>query len=182
MRSRDRHCVSLQTLGEGLTRMRRGDYGHVIPAAGPPEIRHSREEANELARTLQHLIQDTATSCAASSRCRMTSGRACARVARRARPAAVQHLRRHHRIDRDDGRSARARAAIAAIGRSPAADQPPHPRPVAAALHPGARARAQHRDAVAEFPQAGAGDRADDEDRSGAEPDRRPAVAKQSIA
>ena len=48
----------LQTLGEGLTRMRRGDYGHVIPAAGPPEIRHSCEEANELARTLLDLSQD----------------------------------------------------------------------------------------------------------------------------
>ena len=48
----------LLTLGEGLTRMRRGDYGHVIPAAGPPEIRHSCEEANQLARTLSALSQD----------------------------------------------------------------------------------------------------------------------------
>ncbi len=48
----------LQTLGEGLTRMRRGNYGHVIPAAGPPEIRHSCEAANELARTLQDFSQD----------------------------------------------------------------------------------------------------------------------------
>jgi signal transduction histidine kinase len=48
----------LRALGEGLTRMRGGDYGHVIPAAGPPEIRQSCHEANQLARTLQDLSQD----------------------------------------------------------------------------------------------------------------------------
>jgi two-component system sensor histidine kinase UhpB len=49
---------ALRNLGEGLTRMRTGDYGHLIPASGPPEIRKSSEEANELARTLSRLSQD----------------------------------------------------------------------------------------------------------------------------
>jgi two-component system sensor histidine kinase UhpB len=48
----------LQDLGEGLTRMRTGDYEHPIPATGPPEIRKSAQEANELARTLNRLSQD----------------------------------------------------------------------------------------------------------------------------
>jgi two-component system, NarL family, sensor histidine kinase UhpB len=48
----------LQQLGEGLTRMRNGDYGRPITAAGPPEIRRSCEEANELARTLDTLSHD----------------------------------------------------------------------------------------------------------------------------
>lgn len=48
----------LRALGAGLTRMRGGDYGRAIPAAGPPEIRQSCNEANELARTLQDLSQD----------------------------------------------------------------------------------------------------------------------------
>jgi two-component system, NarL family, sensor histidine kinase UhpB len=48
----------LQNLGDGLTRMRRGDYEQPIPAAGPPEIRKSAQEANELARTLNRLSQD----------------------------------------------------------------------------------------------------------------------------
>ncbi|WP_454633098.1 histidine kinase [Bradyrhizobium cenepequi] len=48
----------LQDLGQGLTRMRRGDYEQLIPQSGPPEIRRSAEEANELARTLSRLSQD----------------------------------------------------------------------------------------------------------------------------
>jgi two-component system sensor histidine kinase UhpB len=48
----------LQNLGDGLTRMRSGDYEQPIASAGPPEIRKSAEEANELARTLNHLSQD----------------------------------------------------------------------------------------------------------------------------
>jgi signal transduction histidine kinase len=48
----------LQNLGEGLTRMRRGDYVQPIPLEGPPEIRQSCEEANELAATLAQLHQD----------------------------------------------------------------------------------------------------------------------------
>jgi len=48
----------LQGLGDGLTRMRTGDYEQPIPAAGPPEIRNSALEANELARTLNRLSQD----------------------------------------------------------------------------------------------------------------------------
>lgn len=48
----------LQTLGDGLTRMRQGDYEQLISAAGPPEIRKSALEANELARTLHSLSQD----------------------------------------------------------------------------------------------------------------------------
>jgi two-component system, NarL family, sensor histidine kinase UhpB len=45
-------------LGEGLTRMRTGDYEHLIEVSGPPEIRKGSEEANELARTLRRLSQD----------------------------------------------------------------------------------------------------------------------------
>jgi signal transduction histidine kinase len=48
----------LQHLGDGLTRMRLGDYEHLIQPAGPPEIRKSSGEANELARTLKRLSQD----------------------------------------------------------------------------------------------------------------------------
>jgi signal transduction histidine kinase len=48
----------LQNLGEGLTRMRRGDYGRPIPVGGPPEIRQSCEEANALAATLAQLSAD----------------------------------------------------------------------------------------------------------------------------
>jgi two-component system, NarL family, sensor histidine kinase UhpB len=48
----------LQNLGEGLTRMRTGDYEQQIAPAGPPEIRRSAREANELARTLNRLSQD----------------------------------------------------------------------------------------------------------------------------
>jgi two-component system sensor histidine kinase UhpB len=38
--------------------MRTGDYRQLISPAGPPEIRKSAEEANELARTLNRLSQD----------------------------------------------------------------------------------------------------------------------------
>lgn len=48
----------LRELEEGLTRMRQGDYGRVIVPAGPPEIRRSALEANELAQTLNRLIRD----------------------------------------------------------------------------------------------------------------------------
>jgi two-component system sensor histidine kinase UhpB len=48
----------LQNLGDGLTRMRTGDYEQQIPSAGPPEIRNSALGANELARTLNRLSQD----------------------------------------------------------------------------------------------------------------------------
>ncbi|KRR05358.1 histidine kinase [Bradyrhizobium jicamae] len=48
----------LQNLGDGLTRMRTGDYDQLIPPSGPPEIRRSAQEANELARTLHRLSQD----------------------------------------------------------------------------------------------------------------------------
>jgi two-component system sensor histidine kinase UhpB len=48
----------LKNLEGGLTRMRRGDYAHLIPPTGPPEIRKSSLEANELARTLNRLSQD----------------------------------------------------------------------------------------------------------------------------
>ena len=48
----------LQDLGEGLTRMRRGNYAKPIPVGGPPEIRQSCEEANALAATLAQLSQD----------------------------------------------------------------------------------------------------------------------------
>jgi two-component system sensor histidine kinase UhpB len=48
----------LQKLGDGLTRMRTGDYEQLIVPAGPPEIRKSVLEANELARTLHRLSQD----------------------------------------------------------------------------------------------------------------------------
>ena len=48
----------LQNLGNGLARMRSGDYEQPIAPSGPPEIRKSAEEANELARTLNRLSQD----------------------------------------------------------------------------------------------------------------------------
>ncbi|WP_439358906.1 histidine kinase [Bradyrhizobium sp. DASA03007] len=48
----------LRNLGDGLTRIRRGDYATPIPVAGPPEIRQSCEEANSLAATLAQLSAD----------------------------------------------------------------------------------------------------------------------------
>jgi two-component system sensor histidine kinase UhpB len=48
----------LAQLGAGLTRMRNGDYDTAIPMAGPPEIRKSCEEANQLAATLKRLSRD----------------------------------------------------------------------------------------------------------------------------
>ncbi len=48
----------LRQLGEGLTRMRMGEYDRLIRPSGPPEIRRSAEEANELARTLGQLSRD----------------------------------------------------------------------------------------------------------------------------
>ena len=48
----------LRDLGEGLTRMRQGNFGEFITPAGPPEIRRSAEEANQLAQTLKRLSRD----------------------------------------------------------------------------------------------------------------------------
>ena len=48
----------LGQLQAGLTRMRSGDYDTTIEPAGPPEIRKSCEEANQLAHTLKRLSQD----------------------------------------------------------------------------------------------------------------------------
>ena len=48
----------LLELGNGLTRMRAGRYDEAIPVTGPPEIRRSCMEANELASTLNHLSED----------------------------------------------------------------------------------------------------------------------------
>ncbi|MBR0874705.1 histidine kinase [Bradyrhizobium tropiciagri] len=48
----------LEQLGAGLTRMQDGNYDAIIPQAGPPEIRKSCAEANQLAATLKRLSQD----------------------------------------------------------------------------------------------------------------------------
>jgi len=48
----------LQQLGAALARMQRGDYDSTIPLLGPPEVRKSCEEANQLARKLKRLAQD----------------------------------------------------------------------------------------------------------------------------
>jgi two-component system sensor histidine kinase UhpB len=48
----------LAQLGAGLTRMRNGDYDSAIPMEGPPEIRKSCAEANQLAVTLKRLSRD----------------------------------------------------------------------------------------------------------------------------
>jgi two-component system sensor histidine kinase UhpB len=48
----------LAQLGAGLTRMRNGNYATAIPVVGPPEIRKSCEEANQLAKTLASLNRD----------------------------------------------------------------------------------------------------------------------------
>jgi two-component system sensor histidine kinase UhpB len=48
----------LLDLGNGLTRMRAGRYDEAIPVTGPPEIRTSCAEANELASTLRRLSDD----------------------------------------------------------------------------------------------------------------------------
>ncbi len=48
----------LQDLGDGLTRIRSGEYEQPIAPSGPPEICKSAQEANELARTLNRLSQD----------------------------------------------------------------------------------------------------------------------------
>jgi two-component system, NarL family, sensor histidine kinase UhpB len=48
----------LEQLGAGLARMQQGDYDSRIPLLGPPEIRKSCEEANELARKLKLMARD----------------------------------------------------------------------------------------------------------------------------
>jgi two-component system, NarL family, sensor histidine kinase UhpB len=48
----------LEDLADGLTRMRNGDFSRAIPVAGPPEIRRSCEQANDLARRLDALSAD----------------------------------------------------------------------------------------------------------------------------
>jgi two-component system sensor histidine kinase UhpB len=48
----------LLDLVSGLTRMRGGHYDEAIPLTGPPEIRRSSAEANELANTLKHFSAD----------------------------------------------------------------------------------------------------------------------------
>jgi two-component system, NarL family, sensor histidine kinase UhpB len=48
----------LRNIGEGLSRLRQGDYDQPIPPSGPPELRRSAEVANELARTLSRLSDD----------------------------------------------------------------------------------------------------------------------------
>jgi two-component system, NarL family, sensor histidine kinase UhpB len=48
----------LEQLGAGLARMQQGDYDSTIPLLGPPEIRKSCEEANQLARKLKRLAHD----------------------------------------------------------------------------------------------------------------------------
>jgi two-component system sensor histidine kinase UhpB len=48
----------LRNIGEGMIRMRKGDYDHPILPSGPPEAHHSAEVANELARTLSRLSHD----------------------------------------------------------------------------------------------------------------------------
>jgi len=48
----------LQDLADGLTRIRNGNYSQAIPVAGPPEIRRSCEQANDLARRLDALSSD----------------------------------------------------------------------------------------------------------------------------
>jgi two-component system, NarL family, sensor histidine kinase UhpB len=48
----------LEQLGAGLARMQQGDYDSKIPLLGPPEIRKSCQEANQLAKKLKRLIQD----------------------------------------------------------------------------------------------------------------------------
>jgi two-component system, NarL family, sensor histidine kinase UhpB len=51
----------LQQLGAGLARMQQGDYDSAIPLLGPPEIRKSCQEANQLALKLKRLAQDNRT-------------------------------------------------------------------------------------------------------------------------
>ena len=48
----------LEQLGAGLARLQQGNYDSAIPLLGPPEIRKSCEEANQLARKLKRLAQD----------------------------------------------------------------------------------------------------------------------------
>jgi two-component system sensor histidine kinase UhpB len=48
----------LLELGNGLSRMRSGHYGDEIPVTGPPEIRRSCMQANELASMLSRLSDD----------------------------------------------------------------------------------------------------------------------------
>jgi two-component system sensor histidine kinase UhpB len=49
---------SLEQLGAGLTRLRRGDYATGVSISGPPEVRQSCEETNALAVTLAKLEKD----------------------------------------------------------------------------------------------------------------------------
>lgn len=48
----------LEQLGAGLARMQQGNYDDAIPLLGPPEVRKSCEEANQLALKLKQLARD----------------------------------------------------------------------------------------------------------------------------
>ncbi len=83
-----------------------------------------------------------------------------ARASRRTRAAAVRDPRQHGGAAGIDsvrpGEVEGRRREHSAVGRNVAAGEPPHPRPAAAALHPGARPGAEHPDAAAEREGTGA--------------------------
>ncbi len=146
------HC---KISADGLTRMREGDYEQLIPPpACPRSARVRRKPTNSPAPSIAS-ARTTAACCAGSYRCRTTSvqiwrasfttnsGRCCSgsaptrwRCWSRSRPAKAELRVR--------------RRGHSAVGRNVAAGEPPHPRPAAAALHPGARPGEQHPDAAAE--------------------------------
>ena len=172
----------LQNLGDGLTRMRMGDYEHLIPATGPPEIRKSSLEANELARTLGRLSQDNRSLLRRIVSLQDDERRDMARELhdelgpllfgiRANTVALLEAIPAHQSQARSRGRG------NSPVGRDAAAGKPPHPRPAATALHPGTGTGAQYSDIAAEREGAGAGPYADVGDRRHAEHGRRLAVA-----
>ena len=185
---RRRRASPLRNIGEGMTRMRKGDYDHPIPrrwaAGSPPRV---AEEANELARTLSRLSHDNRTLLRKIVSLQDDERRDIARdLHDELGPAAVRHPRQCCRAagsrSARAGRSRRHRAGHPAIGRGAAAGQPPRARPAAAALHRGAGPREEHPDPAAECAYAGARDQADLPHRSAAERRRRPARRRPSIA
>ena len=151
----------LQNLGDGLTRMRSGDYEQPIASAGPPEIRKSAQEANELARTLNRLSQDNRSLLRRIVSLQDDERQDMARELHDELGPLLFGIRANtvallESIPVRPGEVEGRRRGHSAVGRNIAAGEPPHPRPAAAALHPGAWPGEEHPDAAAEREGAGA--------------------------
>ena len=137
-----------------------GDYEHLIPAAGPPEIRKSSLEANELARTLRRLSQDNRSLLRRIVSLQDDERRDMARELHDELGPLLFGIRANTVALLEAIPPGKAELGSAAEGILQSVEtlqqaNRPHPRPAAAALHSGTGTRAQHPDAAAERERAG---------------------------